>query len=112
MEAVHSIILDNYIRLKQLCEGHKVEQLYAFGSVLRSDFDIESSDIDLLVELSEMPPIDRGLTLLSLWDGLEDLFNRKVDLVSESSLENPYFRAEVGATKQLIYDRGRQEIPI
>ena len=112
MERVHPIIEDSYQQLKELCEEHEVERLYAFGSVLRPDFDIGSSDLDLIVNLKEMAPVDKGLMLLSLWDRLEGLFQRKVDLVTEGSLENPYFRAEIESTKQLIYDRGRQEISI
>ena len=34
---------------------------------------------------------------------LEDLTGRKIDLVSEDSIRNKYFREELEETKQLIY---------
>jgi predicted nucleotidyltransferase len=34
---------------------------------------------------------------------LEDMFGKKIDLVTERSLSNPYFIASAGRTKQLIY---------
>ncbi len=34
---------------------------------------------------------------------LESLFNRKIDLVTEKSLSNPYFIKSIEETKQLLY---------
>jgi len=36
--------------------------------------------------------------------GLQDLFNRKVDLVSEEKMWNPYFIESINKSKQLIYE--------
>src|SRR5215216_1563081 len=38
--------------LIDLCRKYRVRRLDVFGSAARSDFDEESSDVDLLVELS------------------------------------------------------------
>lgn len=105
--------LEPYLdELITLCEINGVTKLYAFGSVVSSRFDPASSDIDLLVELMEMPPVERGETLIRLWDALEDLFQRKVDLLTEQSIKNPYFKKNIENTKKLIYDRQRQEVPV
>lgn len=69
-----------------------------------------NSDIDLLVEIDDSDPIERGENLLSLWDKFEDFFNRKVDLLTESSIRNPYLRDSIDATKILIYDGTGQKI--
>jgi predicted nucleotidyltransferase len=40
---------------------------------------------------------------------LEELFGRDVDLVTERSISNAYFRKAVDATREVVYDRRREE---
>ncbi len=95
---------------ESLCKMHHVKYLYLFGSATSDSFDPEKSDIDLLVELDLSNPIDRGEMLLSLWDGFESFFERKVDLLTDNSIRNPYLRRSIEATKQLIYDGKKSKI--
>ena len=93
-------------RLADLCgDNAVVDKMYFFGSALSSKFNEDTSDIDVLVEVADMPPEERGEGLIALWDGLEMLFNRKVDLLTEHSLRNPFLKKELEQTKKLIYDR-------
>jgi predicted nucleotidyltransferase len=48
--------------------------------------------------------VTRGDALLSLWDDLEILFRRKVDLLTDDSIDNPYLKRNIDRTKKLIYD--------
>ena len=101
-------------RIKQvteLCIKHKVLRLYAFGSILRNDFNSQS-DIDLQAEFDEMPPIDKGEHILELWDELEKLFGRKVDLLTNSKIQNPYLKEQVDLTKKLIYEYRNEKISV
>ncbi len=98
-------ILKDRINFLNLCKVHNVKYLYAFGSSTTDKFDKEKSDIDLLVEIDAADPIDRGEKLISLWDTFELFFHNKVDLLTESSIRNPYLRKSIDATKVLIYDR-------
>jgi uncharacterized protein len=93
-----------------LCKSHNVKYLYAFGSSVNDKFNSRKSDIDLLVEIDSQDPIDRGEKLLSLWDLFENFFNRKVDLLTESSIRNPFLRKSIDATKVLIYDGSEQKV--
>ena len=95
-----------------LCKSHNVKYLYAFGSSVDERFDPKTSDIDLLVEIDSPDPIDRGEKLLSLWDLFEDFFDRKVDLLTESSIRNPYLKSSIESTKVLIYDGSGEKISI
>ena len=95
-----------------LCKNHKVKYLYAFGSSVSEKFDPNRSDIDLLVEIDSEDPIDRGEKLLSLWDLFENFFNCKVDLLTDSSIRNPFLRKSIDSTKVLIYDGSGQKILI
>ncbi len=81
-----------------LCKRHKVKELYAFGSVALGTA-TEKSDIDLLVEIDEHNPINKGELLLSLWDKFENYFNRKVDLLTPDSLRNPYLKESIDHSK-------------
>jgi len=49
-----------------LCQKHHVKQLLAFGSSTTDDFNYNTSDIDLLVEIDDADPIERGENLMSL----------------------------------------------
>lgn len=97
-------ILNRLADFRNLCKVHKVKYLYAFGSSVTDRFDPIKSDIDLLVEIDALDPIERGEKLISLWDTLEDFFHRKVDLLTESSIRNPYLKKSIDSTKILIYD--------
>lgn len=93
-----------------LCQKHKVKYLFAFGSSTNDNFDPDKSDIDLLVEIDDPDPVEKGEKLISLWDTFEGFFHRKVDLLTESSIHNPYLRKSIDATKILIYDGLHQKI--
>ena len=95
-----------------LCQKHNVKYLYAFGSSTTDEFDLNKSDIDLLVEIDETDAIERGEKLISLWDNFEFFFHRKVDMLTETSIRNPYLRKSIDSTKILIYDGAGQKILI
>ncbi|MFZ0491382.1 MAG: nucleotidyltransferase domain-containing protein [Salegentibacter sp.] len=95
-----------------LCKSYKVINLYVFGSATTAQFDEDTSDVDLLIEIDEKDPLERGEKLLAIWDKLEEFFQRKVDLLTPSSLINPVLRKKIEATKVLIYDGKRQEISL
>ena len=75
-----------------------------FGSVLTPRFNKES-DIDLLVKFNKdsIPLSDYADNYFDFQFALEDLFRRKVDLVCDDAIKNPYFRQEVDSKKELIY---------
>jgi predicted nucleotidyltransferase len=95
-----------------LCKTHNVKTLYAFGSSITDQFNEESSDIDLLIEIDTDDPIERGENLMSIWDKLEQFFQRKVDLLTNASIKNPILRRSIDSTKVLIYDGKEQKISV
>ena len=102
---MNSIVKDKIPQLVELCKKYKVVRMYLFGSAARdTDFDPKTSDIDLLITFSpEVKLLELADTFFDLMFELEDLFAKKVDLVTEDSLRNPYFIANVERSKQLIY---------
>ena len=99
-----SLIKEKYHEFATLCRTYRVKKMYAFGSSITDHFDPIKSDIDLVVKLDIDDPADRGEALLSLWDNLEALFERRVDLLTEDSIRNPYLKKSIDRTKKLIYD--------
>lgn len=94
----------NISKILDLCRHYKVKTLYVFGSILTSRFKSDS-DIDLLVRFKkdEISLSDYADNFLDFQFALESLLNRKIDLVCEDSITNPYFRQEVDTKKRLIY---------
>jgi predicted nucleotidyltransferase len=89
-------------QIAQLCENHNVRSLYAFGSVLRSDFNLKS-DIDLIVDFKDVDVNEYADNYFDLKFSLENIFNRPVDLLEEQAIKNPYFREEINKNKELVY---------
>ncbi|MDP5140039.1 MAG: nucleotidyltransferase domain-containing protein [Spirosomaceae bacterium] len=104
------IITKYFNELSALCERYGVKRLYIFGSLAKGNFNPVTSDIDFYVELEEMLPLQRGENLISLWEALENLFDRKVDLVTDQPIRNTFLKSSIDSTKQLIYDRTGEEI--
>jgi predicted nucleotidyltransferase len=72
-----------------------------FGSIVRTDFRADS-DVDVLVSFE----IDAGWTLFDLvtiQEELATLFGRRVDLIEQAALRNPYRRAAILESRQLVY---------
>lgn len=93
-----------------LCKSHHVKNLYAFGSSITNEFNEELSDIDLLIEIDKNDPIERGEILMNIWDKFEKFFQRKVDLLTNTSIKNPVLKKNIDSTKILIYDGKEQKI--
>lgn len=85
-----------------LCKTHKVKSLYAFGSILTETFRDES-DVDLIVSFSNIPVEDYADNYFEFKFALQSLLNRKVDLLEEKALKNPYVKDLVDEKKQLVY---------
>lgn len=96
----------NLQRILALCRKHRVRTLSVFGSILTDRFN-ENSDVDFLVDFEPHNPdsleFDYVSNYFGLRDALENLLNRKVDLIEYGDNLNPIFKAIVDRKKQLIY---------
>lgn len=105
-----TLVKERHTEFVDLCRSHKVDKIYAFGSSITDHFNPEKSDVDLVVKIDIEDPADRGEALLSLWDNLEIFFERKVDLLTDDSIRNPYLKSSIDRTKKLIYDRQGEKV--
>ena len=92
----------NIEKIKALCNNHNVSKLYVFGSVLSERYK-QTSDIDFIVDFSDIEIYDYADNYFDLKKSLEDLLNRQVDLLEEKAIKNPYLRQTIDSSKKLIY---------
>jgi uncharacterized protein len=98
-----SLIEAHAAEIAELCQRFHVSRLDVFGSAARVvDFDPARSDIDILVSYAT----DASPNMwnhFALRDALSDLLGRKVDLVMADSVENPFVRAGIERSRQVLY---------
>jgi predicted nucleotidyltransferase len=86
----HEVVAAKLQEIEELCRMLGVRRLDVFGSAASSTLDVTSSDVDVLVEFDVTPGFDHFGSYSALKEGLEEIFDRPVDLVSSSSIRNPY----------------------
>lgn len=100
---MNKLIEPNTKELREVCIKNAVKELYIFGSALTDEFS-ENSDVDIAFVLQDgLSPIEYGDAFFGLVEDLEDLFDRKIDLVSYRNIKNPIFKAELDRTKRILY---------
>ena len=92
----------NIDKIAALCRKYKVARLWVFGSILTPRF-TDESDVDFSVEFNYGMIDDIFVVFFDFIDELQGLLGRKVDMVDERAIRNPYFRKELDTTKKLIY---------
>lgn len=99
---MNPIIVDKLDKIKYLCQLYDIKSMYVFGSICSDKFN-EKSDIDILISFKDISIEKYTDNYFELHYRLEELLNRKIDLLTENSLSNPYFIEAVEETKQLLY---------
>lgn len=94
--------------LTQLCKRYRVCELQLFGSAATGAFAPATSDLDFVAEFADTQDADYADRYFDFAEALERLFNRPVDLITKRAIRNPYFRAEVERTAQVLYEDSTQ----
>lgn len=72
---------------QELMEKYPIKSLALFGSYSRGDYN-DKSDIDIMVELTR----PSGLEFIKMAYELEEIFQKKVDLVSKNGVKPRYMK--------------------
>jgi len=96
--AVHEVVESKRHEIEDLCRELSVRRLDVFGSAVGDSFDVESSDVDVLVEFDAGANFDYFDHYFTLKEGLERILGRRVDVVTVQSIQNPYFKQRVMET--------------
>jgi predicted nucleotidyltransferase len=95
--------LERYIgEIRLLCQKNRVKSLYVFGSVLTDRF-TDKSDIDLIVDIDSIDPLEYSDFYFNLKFSLEELLKRGIDLLESRALKNPYLIDNINQSKTLLY---------
>lgn len=95
--------IDIYIdKIITLCKQYKVHKLFVFGSILTNRFN-EHSDVDFVVDFNKDEVDDYFNNYFDFKYALENFFGRKVDLLENQAITNPYLKKNIDATKALVY---------
>ena len=101
---MHAAIARKKDELGELCRQHGVVRLEVFGSAARgADFDPKSSDADFLVEFrldGDRAPLRQYFDFA---EALRRILGRPVDLIEADAIQNPYLRATIDKSRELVY---------
>ena len=103
------VVQNNLDKIINTCRQHYVQTLYLFGSAARENDFTENSDLDFLVCFETLPAntLDDIQFLVNNYDSLqeklEDITNRKVDLIKEENIKNRFLKYFINKDRLLIY---------
>ena len=90
--------------IRALCQKYGVRRLDLFGSATTGAFDPATSDLDFVATFADTRSPGYADRYLGFAEALEALIGRSVDVITERSIRNPYFRQVVEASRQPVYD--------
>ena len=88
--ALEDLVRDKRSEILRLANKYGARNIRIFGSLARGEADTDS-DLDLLVTMEEGRTL---LDLVGLWQDLEELLGRKVDVISDGGL-SPHLRERI-----------------
>jgi predicted nucleotidyltransferase len=89
-------------KIAAFCRARGIHRLCLFGSVLRDDFDPDSSDVDVLAEFNPGALKGVGFRYMRYGEDLSRILGRKVDFCSRL---NPYIENRVKQEAIPIYEQ-------
>jgi len=100
---MNEFIQNKLVEIIAICKKHHVVSISLFGSAAKNTMH-NNSDFDFLVEFSsQIDVLEYADNYFSLKECLQEILNRKVDLVSTKSLKNPILKEEIYQSKIELY---------
>ncbi len=94
-----------YEQIAEFCRKWNVSEFALFGSVLRDDFRPDS-DVDVLVTFASPELAPSLFEHVDMQDELEQIFGRRVDLLSKKGVErseNRFRKKAILESAQVVY---------
>lgn len=96
---MEKLIEQHLPQIKQLLQQYGVENAYLFGSAASGTMN-ENSDVDFIIRFpSDMHYTTYADNYFALAEALEALLGKKVELVTEKTLKNPYLLQSINRHK-------------
>jgi len=96
-------IAQHHRAIVDICRQYRVRRLELFGSATSDRFDVERSDVDLLVEFEPLADGEHADAYFGLLESLEAILSRPIDLVMIRAVRNPYFLEAIELTRTVLY---------
>ena len=93
-----------------LCQRYRVNRLDLFGSAATGDFNPATSDYDFIATFSDANLPGYARRYVEFAESLEGLFNRDVDILTERSISNPFFRESVNRNRITLYEDHSEKV--
>ena len=97
------LIQNNIDNIRHILQKHNVKRAFVFGSVCTDSF-TDNSDVDMIITFNKRYFDNYVDNYLSLESELSKLLHRNIDLVTEETIQNPYFIQSINQTKTAIYE--------
>lgn len=97
------LIESHRTELAAICRARHVRTLEIFGSAVSGKFDSTSSDLDFLVEFLPLQDGEHANAYFGLLEDLENLFQRRIDLVMTRAIRNRYFAEAIQKSRMRLY---------
>ena len=107
---MNGLIENHRDAIRALCQQYGVRRLDLFGSAATGAFDAATSDLDFVATFADTRSPGYADRYLGFAEALETLFGRPVDVITERSIRNPYFRQAVEASRQPTY--AERDMPV
>lgn len=98
---LHALVASNLPAIREICRKRRVRSLEVFGSGA-TDRAREPADFDFLVEFLE-PREHPAANYFGLVGDLEALLGKKVDLVVNKAIKNPFFWKSIDRDRTPVY---------
>ena len=109
LAALAQPLIDHCEDIARLCRAHGVERLEVFGSAADGRFNSERSDFDFIATFTPQAQTSIARHYFGLADALATLLGRRVDLLTDQPIRNPYLRKAVDASRRDLYVRATAE---
>lgn len=100
-----ALVQSQYRALGALCRRFQVSRLHVFGSALRSDFDLATSDLDVTAEFGEPCGMTLERQYFDFKSALESLFGRPVDVVELSAMPDSRLKRAIECSQVAVYEQ-------
>lgn len=102
------LVAEKRDEIATLCRRYGVRRLEVFGSAATGAFDPATSDIDFILDLGGYDETVGG-RYMDMAVALERLFERPIDLVTERSIRDPFFRSAIQKQREVVYEARDRE---
>jgi predicted nucleotidyltransferase len=101
----HPLIVAHRTEIERLCERYGVRRLSLFGSILRPEFNADTSDVDLVVQFGASLPagMSAARQYFDFKAALERVLGRPVDLVELDAMPETRLKRIIQRTQVPLY---------